>query len=125
MLDAPAAVAPALLPAAGTAESLTKKTPISSVGYGYSGWAADGSFLYDGYRRVASSPLKSVDRLVLTVSTKSAGPCMGDSGGPQLVGNTVVSVTSGGSSDCVGKATGYRLDSGEARSFLREFVALP
>ena len=120
VLDAPTAVVPAALPAAGAAESLVRKTIVTSVGYGYSGWAADGSFVYDGYRRVADSPVKTVDKLTITVSTKSAGPCFGDSGGPQLAGNTVLSVTSGGSKDCIGKAEGYRLDSSKARKFLGE-----
>ena len=98
---------------------------MTSVGYGYSGWAADGSFVYDGFRHVADSPVKKVDRLTITVSTKSAGPCFGDSGGPQLSGHTVLSLTSGGSKDCTGKAEGYRLDSSKARTFLGEFVSLP
>ena len=125
VLDAPAAVVPAALPAAGSADSLVKKALVTSVGYGYSGWAADGSFVYDGYRHVTSSPVKAVDRLTITVSTKSSGPCFGDSGGPQLSGNTVLSVTSGGSKDCTGKAEGYRLDSMSARTFLSGFVSLP
>ena len=121
VLDAPTEVVPAALPAAGSADSLVRKTNVTSVGYGYSGWAADGSFVYDGYRRVADSPVKAVDKLTITVSTKSSGPCFGDSGGPQLSGNTVLSVTSGGSKDCTGKAEGYRLDSAKARSFLGSF----
>ncbi len=125
VLDAPSAVVPAALPTAGSADALVRKTKVTSVGYGYSSWAADGSFVYDGYRRVADSPVKTVDRLTITVSTKSAGPCFGDSGGPQLSGNTVLSVTSGGSKDCVGKAEGYRLDSSKARTFLADFVPLP
>jgi hypothetical protein len=50
---------------------------------------------------------------------------MGDSGGPQLSGHTVLSVTSTGSKDCSGKAEGYRLDTPSAREFLSAFVALP
>jgi len=125
VLDAPTAVVPAALPAEGMAESLARKTLVTSVGYGYSGWAADGSFVYDGFRHAADSPVKRVDKLTITVSTKSAGPCFGDSGGPQLSGDTVLSLTSGGSKDCTGRAEGYRLDSSKARTFLADFVALP
>ena len=50
---------------------------------------------------------------------------MGDSGGPQLAGDTVLSVTSTGSKDCSGKAEGYRLDTASARSFLAGFVTVP
>ena len=37
----------------------------------------------------------------------------------------MLSVTSGGSKDCIGKAEGYRLDSSKARKFLADFVSLP
>ena len=125
VLDAPAPVAPASLPRAGAAHVLLKGALLTSVGYGYSGWAADGSFVYDGLRRVAVSPLLRVTRSTLVISTRLAGPCLGDSGGPQLVGDTVLSVTSTGSNDCTGQAEGYRLDTAAARSFLDDFVPVP
>lgn len=124
-LDAPAAVVPAALPLAGAVDALVRKTPVTSVGYGYSGRAADGTWIYDGYRRFADSPVKRSTKLHLTISTREAGPCLGDSGGPQLAGDTVLSITSAGSKDCSGTADGYRLDSAPARDFLRGFVALP
>ena len=125
VLDAPAPVAPAALPGAFAAESLAKGASILSVGYGYSSRAADGSLVHDGLRRSAASPLLRVAKSTLVLSTRTAGPCLGDSGGPQLVGNTVVSVTSAGSKDCSGQAAGYRLDTAAARTFLGAYVALP
>ena len=125
VLDHPAAVAPASLPQLDAVDALARRSPVTSVGYGYSALAADGGWAYDGYRRYADSPVKRSSRLYLTISTKEAGPCMGDSGGPQLAGDTVLSVTSGGSKDCSGTAEGYRLDSAPARDFLGSFVALP
>jgi hypothetical protein len=125
VLDAAAPVAPASLPQAGAVDAIVRRTPVTSVGYGYSSIGADGSFVYDGLRRRADSPVKKSSKLYLTVSTREAGPCMGDSGGPQLAGDTVLSVTSGGSKDCSGTAEGYRLDSAPARAFLAEFVRLP
>jgi hypothetical protein len=125
VLDAPAAVAPASLPRAGAVDELVKGTPVTSVGYGYSGIAADGSFVYDALRRSADSPVKRSSTLSLTISTREAGPCLGDSGGPQLAGDTVLSVTSAGAKDCSGTADGYRLDSEPARAFLAGFVRLP
>ena len=110
---------------AGAVDELVKGTPVTSVGYGYSGIAADGSFVYDALRRSADSPVKKSSTLSLTVSTREAGPCLGDSGGPQLAGDTVLSVTSAGSKDCSGTADGYRLDSASARAFLGAFVQLP
>jgi hypothetical protein len=126
VLDKPVAVTPAALPAADSAAVLVKRSPVTSVGYGYSARAADGSWIYDGLRRVADSPVKKVEKKLIVLSTRAgAGPCMGDSGGPQLVGDTVLSVTSAGSKDCVGKAEGYRVDTASARAFLAGFVTLP
>ena len=125
VLDAPTSVAPATLPSAGWADALGKGTLVTSVGYGYSSRAADGTFVYDGLRRAASSPVTKVFKSMLSLSTTTAGPCLGDSGGPQLSGNTVLSLTSTGSKDCAGKAEGYRLDTESARAFLSGFVTLP
>jgi len=125
ILDAPAPVAPASLPRAGAAESLAKGASLTSVGYGYSGWAADGSFVYDGLRRMAESPVVRVAKSTLVVSTRTAGPCLGDSGGPQLADDTVLALTSAGSKDCTGQAEAYRLDTLAARAFLGGFAPLP
>jgi Trypsin len=125
VLDAAAPVSPAALPAAGTAGMLGRGESVTSVGYGYSSHAADGSFVSDGLRRAAESPVLKAGKTTLTLSTAAAGPCVGDSGGPQLVGDTVVSLTSTGSKDCSGKAEGYRLDTASARAFLGRFVLLP
>ena len=125
VLDAAAPVAPALLPGAGAADALAKGSSVTSVGYGYSSRAADGSLVYDGLRRRADSPVTRVSKSTLVLSTRTAGPCLGDSGGPQLVGDVVLSVTSTGAKDCSGQAEGYRLDTPAARAFLSEFVRLP
>jgi trypsin len=125
VLEAPVRVRPASLPGPGLVESVVKGASVTSVGYGYSSRAADGSFVYDGLRRAASSPVLKVARTTLTISTREAGPCLGDSGGPQLVGDTVLSLTSVGSKDCNGSAEGYRLDTPAARAFLSGFVSLP
>ena len=125
VLDGPAPVAPALLPEAGAAEAHEEGGSVTSVGYGYSSRAADGSFVYDGLRRRVVSPVVRVSKSMLVLSTRTGGPCLGDSGGPQLTGETVLSVTSGGSKDCSGQAEGYRLDTATARAFLDDFVRLP
>jgi len=125
VLDTPAAAAPAALPAAGRVASLGKGDAVTSVGYGYHGRDADGNWLYDGLRRTADSPVLKIGKSTLVVSTADGGPCMGDSGGPQLDGDTVLSVTTTGSKDCSGKAEAYRLDTAAARAFLGDFVTLP
>ena len=54
------------------------------------------------------------------------GVCFGDSGGPRLLGNVVVAVTSTGNKNCTGQSLSYRLDTPlrPARSSL-PFVAAP
>jgi hypothetical protein len=125
VLDAPAPVAPALLPGAGAVDAFGKGASVTSVGYGYSSRDADGSFVYDGLRRSATSPVTRVAKTTLVLSTSAGGPCLGDSGGPQLAGDVALSLTSAGSKDCSGQARGYRLDTVSARAFLGAFVALP
>jgi Trypsin len=125
VLDTASGVTPAALPAADSVALLKRKDVVTSVGYGYSSQAADGSWVYDGLRRVADSPVVDVTRKTLKISTLQAGPCMGDSGGPQLTGNTVLSVTSGGPKDCSGRTEGYRIDTLSARLFLAQYVLLP
>jgi hypothetical protein len=123
VLDEAATVTPATLPSAGSVENVIGA--VTSVGYGFHGRAGDGSFLYDGVRRVADSPVLKVKKATLIISTKLAGPCLGDSGGPQLRGDTVLSLTSAGAKDCSGKAEGYRLDTVSSRAFLGGFLTLP
>lgn len=125
MLDVPVAIVPARLPIAGSVAVLAKGTSVTSVGYGYNGRAADGSFLYDGLRRSAESPVSDVGKALLKLSTSGGGPCLGDSGGPQLLGDTVLSLTGAGAKDCTGKAQSYRLDTASARDFLGRFVPMP
>lgn len=122
ILDSPAGVAPAVLPAAGAVDLLARGALVTSVGYGYSSLSADGSFVYDGLRHAAESPVAGVSKSLLKLSTRDGGPCMGDSGGPQLVGDTVLSITSAGSKDCTGKADSYRLDTAAARAFLGRYL---
>jgi hypothetical protein len=74
---------------------------------------------------MAESPVVRVAKSTLVISTRTAGPCLGDSGGPQLAGDTVLSLTSAGSKDCTGQAEAYRLDTPAARAFLGGFASLP
>jgi hypothetical protein len=122
VLDTAPRVTPAGLPNAGSVAALGRKDVVTSVGYGYSGQAADGSWIYDGLRRVADSPVLDVTKTLLKFSTRNGGPCMGDSGGPQLAGDTVLSLTSAGPRDCTGRSEGYRLDTVSARAFLARFL---
>ena len=95
---------------------------MTSVGYGYSSRAADGSFVYDGYRRVASSPVKKVYKLTLTALDKHGRALPRRLRRTTALGEHRALRDLGGSKDCAGKAEGYRLDTQSARAFLGGFV---
>jgi hypothetical protein len=115
-------VTPFALPAAGALEAAgVASTTFTNVGYGYS----DRSFTFDGYRRWSTSSLTNVKPTELRLSDNQGGVCFGDSGGPRLLGNVVVAVTSTGNKNCTGQSISYRLDTPAARSFLAAFVAAP
>jgi V8-like Glu-specific endopeptidase len=121
VLDRPVSVAPAQLPGTGLLDSVQPGT-LTSVGYGYFDTKP---FLYDGLRRNAVSDVTKLTRSLVYLSTKSGGVCFGDSGGPQLLGDTVAALTSTGSKKCTGQSASYRLDTPAARSFLAGFLTLP
>jgi hypothetical protein len=106
----------AALEAAGVASQT-----FSNVGYGY----FDRSFTFDGYRRWSTSSFTNVKPTELRLADKPGGVCFGDSGGPRLLGNVVVAVTSTGNSNCTGQSISYRLDTPTARAFLSAFVTAP
>jgi len=120
-LDAPSPTAAAALPAAGALASVPRSQLFTNVGYGY----FDRTFVFDGFRRASVSSFTKLDATELTLKEKPGGVCFGDSGGPRLVGNTVMAITSDGNRNCTGQSTSYRLDTPSARAFLGGFVALP
>ena len=121
VLDRAAAVEPASLPAA---RSLERVRSVVAVGYGY--YDVKPELAFDGLRRLASLEVKSLDASTVELKERQDGSvCFGDSGGPQLDGDTVVAITLGGGKHCKGASTGYRLDSPAARGFLSGYVALP
>ncbi len=117
-----AGVAPLSLPKAGLLETpgLTS-AQLTNVGYGY----FDRSFVFDGVRRVSLSNVTNVKGTELRLAEHPGGVCFGDSGGPRLLGSTVVAVTSTGNKNCTGQSLSYRLDTPSARAFLSRFVAHP
>jgi len=120
--SAVAAVTPLALPKAAALEApdVASQT-FTNVGYGYS----DRTFTFDGYRRSSTSSFTNVKPTELRLADKPGGVCFGDSGGPRLLGNVVVAVTSTGNANCTGQSISYRLDTPSARAFLSPFVATP
>jgi hypothetical protein len=123
VLDAPVVgVQPFALPPAGALESPdVKSQSFTNVGYGL----VDKSTAFDGYRRVSTSSFTTLKPTELQLSDKQGGVCFGDSGGPRLLGNVEVAITSTGNVNCTGQSTSYRLDTASARAFLSGFVAIP
>jgi len=115
-------VAPYALPKAAALEAPgVASQAFTNVGYGY----ADRTFTFDGYRRWSTSSFTSVKPTELRLADKPGGVCFGDSGGPRLLGNVVVAVTSTGNKNCTGQSISYRLDTPSARAFLSSFVSIP
>jgi V8-like Glu-specific endopeptidase len=123
VLDAPVTdVTPFALPRAGMLDGKdVRSQTFTNVGYGY----ADRSFSFDGYRRTSTSSFTTLKSSELQLSDKPGGVCFGDSGGPRLLGNVEVAVTSSGNANCTGQSTSYRLDTAPARAFLSAYVVLP
>jgi hypothetical protein len=120
--SAVAGVTPFSLPRAGALEAAgVSSQSFTNVGYGY----YDRTFTFDGYRRWSTSSFTNVKPTELRLSEKPGGVCFGDSGGPRLIGNVVVAVTSTGNKNCTGQSISYRLDTPGARAFLAPFVAAP
>jgi len=119
ILDRPVDIAPLELP---RADAVVSKTQVfTNVGYGLTAPGAS----FDGYRRVSTSSFTSLKPTELKLSENTGGVCFGDSGGPRLLGDVIVAVTSTGNANCTGQSTSYRLDSPSARAFLAAYVAVP
>ncbi len=115
-------VTPYALPKAAALEAAgVASQTFTNVGYGY----FDRSFTFDGYRRSSISSFTNVKPTELRLADKPGGVCFGDSGGPRLLDNVVVAVTSTGNSNCTGQSISYRLDTPTARAFLSAFVMAP
>ena len=127
-------ITPARLPAAGSLSSLSGSQQFTSVGYGaYEVTNEPGGhqYLYNDVRMVATGTLNSINkawlRISMNPSTGNGGTCYGDSGGPNFVGttNVIAATTITGDAVCRSTNVTYRLDTGSARAFLGQFVALP
>jgi len=127
VLDAPVgSITPLALPAAGALD--TKTESVVAVGYGADQPAADKknpSFTFDFTRRWTIADVGGVSKTELRLSARAGGTCHGDSGGPDLLGSTVVAVTSHGDDACTKQSFAYRVDTAGARAFLSQYVRLP
>ncbi len=134
LLDAPVTgVQPARLPVAGTLDTRAARgDTYVAVGYGTTRETrrkAHQSFAV-GWRRMSAhqellSSTKAWATFSMNQATGNGGTCYGDSGGPHLLGDVVVSITVTGDTMCKATDKTYRVDTRAAREFLAPFVALP
>ncbi len=115
----------AQLPALGLADRLAAKTPVTTVGYGIRERAKD---VVDEFgQRYNAVQLLSPGNGVLAsqflkLSASSGGACFGDSGGPNLLGTTLLAINSFGiNPNCAGVTYSERLDVPVTRDFVDSF----
>jgi hypothetical protein len=80
-------------------------------------------YIAEGYRQTRTTSAAGLTRRQLRLR---AGLCFGDSGSPQLLGNTniAVSVFSDPGGECAGPFVSQRLDTRSERQFLARFTRL-
>ncbi len=115
------------LPAAGFVEALSMRQAVTSVGYGFRVRPKDfaGQVLerYSVTQQLVDSPHRIADEY-LRLSASRGGTCVGDSGGPSLVGETIVGITAFTvNGNCAGVTYAQRVDTAAARSFINSFIA--
>jgi hypothetical protein len=133
ILDEPVDLIPAQLPPLGFLDRVAGMSgPLTFVGYGIP--RADASFAERGTRRAGSVRLGPVFAPVVGTTPAPAVGCVGDSGGPLLLGPPHTEPGRGGatmvlgvahSADCATFVTFYRVDTPKAREFLGAYLDLP
>ena len=116
----------ASLPALGFAGALPQKQSVTSVGYGIRVRAKDFAGQVLERYRVTSAIVASEHRIAdeyLRLSASKGGTCSGDSGGPSLVGNTIMGITAFAvNGNCAGVTYAQRIDIPETRGFIDGFA---
>jgi hypothetical protein len=120
-----AGVTPVELPEARLLDRLRGRRSFRLVGYGVDPERGDGAPVYvaEGYRQTRTTTFAGLTNRQLELK---AGLCFGDSGSPQLLGdsNVAVSLFSDHGGECSGPFVSQRLDTRSERRFLAEFVTL-
>jgi hypothetical protein len=130
-----AAVKPVELPREGQLDRVAReRQSFRLVGYGGDPEWGNGILVViaEGYRQTATAPFKRLTKTQLQLEgrtrvTGQGGLCLGDSGSPQLLGdsNLQLSLLSTTAEDCQGTIGGQRLDTPSERRFLAAYVDLP
>jgi hypothetical protein len=121
----------AQLPRVGEAEQLADRQTLTAVGYGI---RAPENKLVDEFAVRYRAPLQIIEnnsvladeflKLSANQANGKGAICSGDSGGPILLGRTILAVNSFGNGVCgASPSYAYRLDTAEALSFIRSVIA--
>jgi Trypsin len=130
---------PLHLPEAGELDRLSAQGALSqqlfvNVGYGASASrTGQPAFPWDGQRSMSKSEFMGLQPtwlglLMNTSATGEGGDCYGDSGGPKFIdgdATKIYATVTTGDANCRATTWDWRLDTPEARSFLKNFVTLP
>jgi len=136
VFESPLPVTPATLPGLNALElglRTLSATPLELLGYGMTTLVPGTprpDFTSGGTRKVDSATLKALKSQTLKLRMPDGDQvCVGDSGGPSLIGDTqeLTGITLGTLGGCIssGTVTQMRVDTAAARGFLGQYVPLP
>ena len=119
----------ASLAAVGSVAGLPHMQPVTSVGYGLRVRAKNATNEFGERFRATSLVIQATSfqsgeyvKLSATPGQGKGGTCFGDSGGPSLLGDTVVAITAyGTNSNCAGVTYAQRIDLAPIRSWIDSF----
>jgi hypothetical protein len=130
VLDESVHLIPARLPPVGFVDRIAGMSgPLTFVGFGIP--RPDANFAERGTRRAGSVRIANVFSTVVATSPDNAVGCVGDSGGPLLLGPAHNTQGHGGATmvlgiahntDCASFTSFYRLDTTKAHAFLSLFI---
>lgn len=120
----------ASLPALGLVDALAMRQLVTSVGYGLRVPPKDfAGQIRHRYRAtselIQDSSARSPNFIKLSANPAQdkGGTCFADSGGPTLLGDTIIGLTHGGTnSNCAGVTYAQRIDIAPVRSFIDSFA---
>jgi hypothetical protein len=115
----------AQLPSLGLLDSSVKKDALTVVGYGANGFLKGGVPDFRFVRSFGDARISKLEKDGFNLRM-SSGICVGDSGGPVLLGSSHVVVginSSVNNRKCAGNAFAFRLDTAESLDFLASLPA--